>query len=139
MIAARFDEIQQIRNHNVYEKIPLEGCHQRTGKAPIKVKWVDINKGDEINKEYRSRLVAKEIKRDKREDLFAATPPLEAKKMFFSMAVTEEIGHQSGHPEEGMKIGSIDIVEHTFRQMQSGTCTSNFLTSTGNKECVGGC
>ena len=73
-------KFQQIRNHNVYEKVPLEECHQKTGKAPIKVKWVDINKGDEINKEYRSRLVAKEIKRDKREDLFAATPPLEAKE-----------------------------------------------------------
>ena len=27
----------------------------------------------------------KEIKKDKREDLFAATPPLEAKKMLFSL------------------------------------------------------
>ena len=115
VIVARLDEIQQIRNHNVYEKVPLEECHQRTGKAPIKVKWVDINKGDEINKEYRSRLVAKEIKRDKREDLFAATPSLEAKKMLFSMAVTEGIGHQSGHPEEGMKIDFIDISRAYFQ------------------------
>ena len=37
-------------------------------------------------------MVAKEIKVDKREDLFAATPPLEAKKMLFSWAVTEGIG-----------------------------------------------
>ena len=58
VIAARLDEIQQIRHHNVYEKVPLSECHQNTGKSPIKVKWVDINKGDEINKEYRSRLVA---------------------------------------------------------------------------------
>ena len=65
MIAARLDEIQQIRNHNVDEKVPTTECYQKTGKAPIKVKWVDINKGDEINKEYRSRLGAKEIKRDK--------------------------------------------------------------------------
>ncbi len=35
--------------------------------------------------EYRCRLVPKEIKKDKREDLFAATPPLEAKKMLFSL------------------------------------------------------
>ena len=33
--------------------------------------------------------MAKEIKMDKREDLFAATPPLEAKKMLFSLAVTD--------------------------------------------------
>ena len=59
--------------------------------------------------------MAKEIKRDKREDLFAATPPLEAKKMLFSMAVTEGIGHQSGHPEEGMKIDFIDISRAYFQ------------------------
>ena len=109
VIAARLDEIQQIRNHKVYEKVPLGECHQRSGKASIKVKWLDTNKGDEINKEYRSRLVAKQIKRDKREDLFAATPPLEAKTNLFSMAVAEGIGHQSGHPEEGMKIDFMDI------------------------------
>ena len=39
-----------------------------------------------------SRLVAKEIKADRRLDLFAAAPPLEAKKLLFSFAVTEEIG-----------------------------------------------
>ncbi len=48
------------------------------------VKRVDTNKGDEEKPEYRCRLVAKEIKKDKREDFFAATPPLEAKKMLFS-------------------------------------------------------
>ena len=45
------------------------------------VKWVDTDKGDKDKPEYRCRLVAKEIKEDKREDLFAATPPLEAKEM----------------------------------------------------------
>ena len=51
----------------------------------VGVKWVDTNKGDKEKPEYRCRLVAKEIKRDKREDLFAATPPLEAKKALFSL------------------------------------------------------
>ncbi len=46
---------------------------------------MDTNKGDKENPEYRCRLVAKEIKWDKREDLFAATPPLEAKKVLFSL------------------------------------------------------
>ena len=36
------------------------------------------------------RLVAKEIKHDKREDLFAATPPLEAKKILFSLWASME-------------------------------------------------
>ena len=55
-------------------------------------RYHDINKGYDELEEYRSRLVAKEIKRDKREDLFAATPPLEAKKALFSLAVTDGVG-----------------------------------------------
>ena len=70
-----------------------------TGKAPIGTRWIDINKGDEKAPEYRSRLVAQEIKRDKREDLFAATPPLEAKKILFSLAVTEGIGWRKSEKE----------------------------------------
>ncbi len=46
-----------------------------TGKAPLGIRWIDINKGDDLVEELRSRPVAKEIKREKREDLFAATPP----------------------------------------------------------------
>ena len=58
-----------------------------TGRAPIGVKWVDINKGDEQNPEYRSRFVATEVKKkDKREDLFASTPPLEALKFLLSLS-----------------------------------------------------
>ena len=73
------------------------------------IKWVDVNKGDKVHPNYRSRIVAKEFNVGKREDLFAATPPLEAKKMLFSMAVTEGVGHQSGNQEEGMKIDFIHI------------------------------
>ena len=52
------------------------------------------NKGDEENPEYRSRLVAKEIKKDKREDLFAATPPHEANKSIFALAArTDRAAH----------------------------------------------
>ena len=52
VIAARLDEIRQVHSHGVYEKVPMEECYTRTGKGPIKVKWVDINKGDELNMEY---------------------------------------------------------------------------------------
>ncbi len=48
------------------------------------MKWVDTDKGDKEKPEYRCRLVAKETKKDKREDLLTATPPLEAKKALFS-------------------------------------------------------
>jgi hypothetical protein len=50
---------------------------------------VDVNKGDENNVIVRSRLVARDFKGgDKdRDDLFAATPPLEAKRLLLSRAV----------------------------------------------------
>lgn len=72
----------------VYKKVPLADAFHYTGKGPIGTKWVDVNKGDEKDPEYRSRLVAMEIKRKHDEDIFAATPPLEAKKLLFSMATT---------------------------------------------------
>ena len=63
--AARLDEIKQFHSHDVYEKVPIEECWKSTGRAPVKIKWVDINKGDSVNHDYRSRLVAKEIKMEK--------------------------------------------------------------------------
>ena len=47
--------------------------------------------------------MAKEIKTDERLDLFAATPPLEAKKSLFRFAVTEGIGFESKTREEERK------------------------------------
>ena len=84
VLEARLEEMRQVQEHKVYEKVPFEEGWNRIGKDPIKTRWLDINKGDEDNPEYRSRLVVKEIKADNRLDLFAATPPLEAKKLILS-------------------------------------------------------
>jgi hypothetical protein len=90
---ARAEEMEEFKRHGVYVKVPITECRQVTGKEPIGVKWIDINKGDDVNPELRSRLVAQEIKRKGSGDtIFAATPPLEAKKALFSFAVTEDIG-----------------------------------------------
>jgi hypothetical protein len=72
---ARMEEMEEFKKHQVYKKVPIQKCWDETGKGPIGVRWVDINKGDKVNPEYRSRLVAKEIKLYKTLDLFAATPP----------------------------------------------------------------
>ena len=64
----------------------------RIGKAPITVKWIDINMGDAQAPNYRPRLVAREVNTYKRDDLFAATPPLEALKMIISMIATANKG-----------------------------------------------
>ena len=72
---ARAEEVQYVRDMNLYTKVPTKQWAERIGKQPIGVRWIDINKGDSKNPNYRSRLVAREINTYKRDDLFAATPP----------------------------------------------------------------
>ena len=74
---ARQEEIEYFRDKKVYVRVPRAQCWARTGKAPIKVKRVDVNKGDEEHPNYRSRLVAMEFKKGVNTEWFAGTPPLE--------------------------------------------------------------
>lgn len=66
------------------------GVFKKTGKGPMSIRWVDRNKGSVSNIDIRCRLVARDFKgNDKdRDDLFAETPPLEAKRMLISRAAT---------------------------------------------------
>ena len=59
--------------------------------------------------------MAKEINMDKRLDLFAATPPLEAKKLRSSAAITEEVGNKKADRQSGIKIDFIDISRALFQ------------------------
>ena len=57
------------------------------------IRWVDTNKGDEENPEYRSRIVAKDLntRRDPSMpaiDTFAPMPALEMIKLLLSLAAT---------------------------------------------------
>ena len=69
----------------MYDKVPIKESYDVTGKAPIAVRWVDINKGDSANPKYRSRLVAKEFNTGVNHDLYAATPPSECLRLLLSM------------------------------------------------------
>ena len=60
VLEARAEEMRVFKQHGVYEKVDEEECWRITGKAPVGVKWIDVNKGDAGEPEYRSRLVAKE-------------------------------------------------------------------------------
>ena len=82
---ARMEEIKFVRDRDLYEKVPKSECYNRAGRAPISVRWIDINNRDESNPNYRSRLVAREIHTHRRDDLFAATFPFEALKVILSM------------------------------------------------------
>ncbi len=103
------EEMDTYKSHGVYRRVPIAECFEKTGKKPTKVRWVIVNKGDSENPEYRARLVAKEIKMDQRLDLFAATPPLEAKQFLFSLAVS--LRAKTGKP---YKVLFIDIKRAYF-------------------------
>ena len=81
IVSARLDEIKELHSRGVYDKVPLAECCQATGRSSVKVKWIDINNEDNVNHEYRPDWWQKEIKMGHSLALFAATPPLEAKKM----------------------------------------------------------
>ena len=89
---ARKEEVGFMKKRNLWEDRTVKECWEKTGKAPVTVRWVDVMKPGETLGEWlvRSRLVARDFKgEDKdRDDLFAETPPLEAKRMLFSRAAT---------------------------------------------------
>lgn len=89
VLKPRKEEMDKYFSHNANEKVPIEESHKVTGKGQIGSRWIDINKGDDVNPDYRSRLIAKKINRSPSDEMFAATPPLEAKKMPFSMAMNK--------------------------------------------------
>ena len=93
---AREEELKWIRGEQVYERVPAELAQ---GHQLLRVKWVDINKGDADHVRIRSRLVAREIKRAKPKemqlggsDTFSSTPPIEAVYALMSCFMTRAPG-----------------------------------------------
>ena len=89
--AARHEELDEIAKHRVYRKVLRQLARDR-GKRVIGTGWVDLNKGDEANPNYRSRLVAKELRAfapfAATDGLFAATPPTASLNLLLSMLCT---------------------------------------------------
>ena len=88
---ARSEEIGYV-NKDLYLFVPAtwEECVAETGKPSISTKWVDVDKGTVQNKIIRSRLVARDFcvkGESERSDLFAAMPPLKAKRMLLRIGV----------------------------------------------------
>ena len=92
---ARAKEIVYARQKMVWKKIRRSEA-RKMGIKVVKTRWIDINKGDRFNPNYRSRFVAKEFNDGKGGEpgWFAATPPLEALKLILSMP-------RQGAKEEG--------------------------------------
>ena len=84
--AAREEELNELERR-VFVEADVEECVRVTGKKPIGVRWVDVDKGFGV---HRSRLVAKDFRPKSRVDdvegLYAATPPLELVKFLLTNA-----------------------------------------------------
>ena len=115
---ARRLEVEYFRSKGVWEMRKVTEALQRTGRRPITVRWVEVNKGDSENPKIRSRLVAREIRGPGQEACFAPTPPLESLRMVLSCAVTNIVGEapKTWEPtsEDRMQILLIDISRAYF-------------------------
>ena len=109
---ARSDEVDFMHKIVMFDYVNVSECWERTGAAPTSTRWVDVvKKNDAGELTVRCRLVGRDFKpkgdRD-REDLFAAMPPLEAKRMLFRMAAgMRSIRREQRLPE--MKLMFIDV------------------------------
>ena len=85
---ARAKELAFFTTKGAWLKRPIGEARSTTGRAPISVRWVDVNKGDDLCPNYRSRLVARQIKAwDKSgQSFFAPAPPLESLRFILSIS-----------------------------------------------------
>ena len=51
--AARQEELVFMWNWKVWDVVPIAECRQKTGRAPLGGRWVDVNKGDRANPDIR--------------------------------------------------------------------------------------
>ena len=109
---ARELEMDYYRSIGVCSKVPRTEA-LTNGCKVISTRWIDINKGDDKKPNYRSR-VGKEIKKDKRLDLFAATPPLEALKAVVSICASSQ------YKKKPHRLMSIDVCRAYFKTRLSG-------------------
>ena len=107
VINARRTEMQFFKKMGVYVKVPRETARSHGCKV-IATKWLDTNKGDHENPNYRSRMVGREVKYDKRMDLLSATPPLETLKLLNSMCARRQ------SDERPCRLAVIDIKRAYF-------------------------
>ena len=110
VVTARKLEISYAEKKPVWEKIQRWKAKEQGWKI-IKSRWIDINKGDDKNPNYRSRMVGEEFKDRDIEGLFAATPPLEALRLILSWAANRASVGPSSDAGRGGRDKSIMIAD----------------------------
>ena len=102
VVEARRLEMEYVNKKPVWHKISRKKA-KAMGWKIVKSRWIDINKGDDANPNYRSRLVGKEFNDGEVDGLFAATPPLEALRLILSRAATCDAGLLDGSTNGGTR------------------------------------
>ena len=120
--AERREELEYFATKGVRHLRPREEAYKKPCKPPITVKWIDVNKGDDEHPNYRSRLVAWEIRLPGEDPPFAPTPPLEALRTVLSLAVTDLEGmprhDRRADSEMRTQISVIDISRAYFNAVK---------------------
>ena len=104
---ARMEEISTVKQMGVWEVIP-----RPKNERVISTRWVDVNKRDEKQPKYRSRLMARELKKrypggvsgdahsPSWEDFYASMPPISALRTLFALATTRRVPGLDGRMRE---------------------------------------
>ena len=87
---ARKEEVGCMEKRNIWTARPATESWEMIVKPPVRVRWVETLKSDGV----RSRSVARDFKGgdEDRDGLFAATPPLESKRLLISRAAMKVNG-----------------------------------------------
>ena len=108
MVAARRLEIEYAEKKPAWKTV--HRCiAKHNGREIMKSRLIDINKGDDVKPNYRSRMVGKEFNDRGAEGLFAATSSLEVLRLLLSWAATGTDGGRLSTVGTGRSIMIADV------------------------------
>ena len=109
--AAMIDELSYFNDH-VWQVSTMSQARADPDSKLVRTRWVLCNKGDEEEPDIRARLVACELNQGEEThgQFYAATPPLECKRMLFSGMTTRRTGRTGGT----LKLSFVDVRKAYF-------------------------
>jgi hypothetical protein len=116
---ARAKELDYFAKKQVWQKVNKASI-KAAGHKVVSVRWVDVNKGDNASPNYRSRLVARQLKAHDRSGavFFAPTPPLEALRTVLSRTATrgakDPKEYRDPSSERRLQLSTVDISRAYF-------------------------
>ena len=85
---ARQKELKILKQRGVYRYASTKEAMRRTNRKPLRLKWVDTNKGGSDSPFIRSRLVATEVRKPGVDPIFAPAPPPDSLRLLLSRAAS---------------------------------------------------